>query len=233
MKKRFIAMLVTIVGAIVCALGLIACSGDGADNGKKVLWLVLADGNGAEYHSGLRYIGDIVYGSEPDLDSFKLYAEYTDGSRTELDKTAGGVSVRYIYNMDKVDTLPEFFDVGVYMIIYSYKNSEVGIMFKILTSPSSTPYELVLDKTTWKNQEEPVVAVVKDGEPILKRIYQVFCIDEEKYDQVKDAEDLGVKLLQYGEEFDYLTTGPGTYYFFAYIRSNEYYFSTLKKATIE
>lgn len=125
-----------IVGVIACTFCLAAC-GDNDD--KKVISLFMADDNGAEFHSVLHYMGDIVYGSKPDLDSFKLYAEHLDGSNTEIDKTDSRVSVRYSYNLMDIAALPDFYDVGTYTVIYSYEHCEVGVMFKVVTSATETP----------------------------------------------------------------------------------------------
>ena len=232
--KKVISFFMAIISVFVCAFIFVTCGADNrGEKNKNVVSLALVFDNGAEYHSILYYMGDTVYGELPDLDSFKLYAEYSDGTRTELDKADSRVSVRYNYNLEDVSALPDFYDLGTYMVIYSYEYREVGVMFKVVTSATVTPYEISVDKTTWQHREEPIVTVSRDGENLPAYAYRLYCITEEKFDRIKNSENFTFDLRKNSEKYSSDKTQPGSYYLFAYVKGLERFNSTFTKVTIE
>lgn len=241
MKKKILFTILTLGCVAGCAAGLSACGGGGGggDGGEKRLdSVVLVDSNDVEYHE--YDMGTFYYGNpeQPDLDSLRLKAIYTDATTEWLDKNGDFVSVTYRYNGEDLFTLNKPYEVGNYSVsyYYSYNTQSLGafLSFEIKPSATSSPYSLELSATTWKYLEDITVTVKEGNETVDSGNYSIYAITQAKYDEIKNAADFLDKLNQNKVNYNYDDVGPGNYYLFAEISnlSGGNVTSVLKPVTI-
>ncbi|MCH5155303.1 MAG: hypothetical protein J1F69_01730 [Clostridiales bacterium] len=230
MKKKLIPLIVAIVCSLFCACGLIACGGDdGAGGGKTLQSIVVVDNSGE--HSGTYDLGVIT--SLDSLSSLKVYAKYSDGTKTDI---TSEVSLSYTHNGNAIPSLTGNFDDGSYKITASYQGKYVYVTFTVGGQASNSPYSLTLSKTEWRYQAEaPTPTVTENGTPLAENEYIIYYITAAKYNEIKDASDFDDKLINEREWFtstEYLK--PGSYYFFASVYSDNSNFVqvTVQKAKL-
>ena len=221
MKRKLALIILALACAIACAFGLSACGGGGGGGDKTLTGIVIVDGSNVE-HSTSYSLGEVPYGSQPDL-SYGVYAKYSDNSKSVLN--ASDLTVKYYFESNVI-AQPTTYEVGNYEIVYTYQNHTVKVTFTV-TSSSESAYVLTITGSPWKYLEEPVITVTENGAPVAN--YSVYCITEEDYDLIKDANDFEQQLFIKRESYVSASTEPGDYYFFASV-SSEY--SNFVKVTI-
>ena len=123
MKKVILAGL-TAICALGCACGLIACK----DSEPRLVGMLIQEAGG-EPTSGDLHLDDLVYGDTPVLD-YKLYLNYSDGSKKEVTTADKKLSVEYYFNdfykpdREKINALPDKYVAGAYYIEYKYDGRE-------------------------------------------------------------------------------------------------------------
>ena len=237
MKKKLIVLIVALVSALFCACGLIACGGgdDGGGGGKHVIGLAVVDGEGnthSEYD-----MGSFAYRSSPGKE-YSLYAEYSDGTKRKLTQEDGFVD-KYTYNNQELASAPTSYKVGRYYVRYEYEHCYAAVTFDVVTTATSTPYTMSLDRWDWKYGEQPTFTVFDEDDNELDATdFSVCYISKEKYDEIKNAEDFTFELSQkasnaYDSDGEYYwRVKPGKYYYFAYFEGMVRANSTLVEATI-
>lgn len=137
MKKKILAATFVTACLAGCAFGLAACGGsdDGGDNSPYFAGLSLVHNN-ADQGWGYYNIGQIVYGTSPDL-NYQIYAKYSDGSSIEL--TSDDYSVSYTYYDDDIASLPDSasgYELGLYQIHLEHSSGSTSIIaFEIVGAP--------------------------------------------------------------------------------------------------
>lgn len=207
MKRKFALIAFALACVIACSFGFVACNG-GDDGEKTLTGIVIVDANSAEY-SGSYSLGTITKGEQPDL-SYNVCAKYSDGTTESINSQ--DLTVTYSYNGTGIASLPAAYEVGEYLITYSYQTYTVSVTFAVSHSANAR-YAISVDKTTWKYLEEPAISVTVDGTAAVN--YSVYCITETDYNQIKDEADFEQQLLDKSNSYIGEYTAPDTYYLYA------------------
>lgn len=237
MKKKLTVILIALACAIACAFGVSACAniiGGGGGGNKNFNDLVAVDSQGTE-HNDEYDLGEIVYGTSPDLDYVKLYAKFSDNSKEEVSKDDSDLTIEYYFDGVQLSAKPATWTPGDYAVYYYYqyenRTGTVYVSFEVITTQTATPYELSLEKDTWKYKEENEMTVKLNGTALTKN-FQIYFIAEDKYEEIKGKADFAEQLKDNSEQYYSKSAAkPGTYYFFAYV-SNKYN-SDFVKGTVE
>lgn len=236
MKKKLLITLLASACAVGCAAGLAACgSGDnGGDGDKHMTDLVVSVGS--TEHADSYDMGKYVYGSTtmPDLNSYEIYAKYSDDSKTKIEKSDSALSVYYTYNGAEISQLPASLGLGEYNIHYYYRNESVNVSFEVISSATASPYTVELSKTNWAYLEELPAATVKEGTTTLNsENYNLKYISEAKYDEIKNDDDFAEKLDTETALNSFSgDVAPGSYYVFAMAGPSQKYNSQFVKVTV-
>ena len=239
MRKRVIPLILMLILGIVLVFAFSACgdeekggdAGDGGNGGDKTpLGLAIVDENG-EINQGAYSFGKIEYGSKPNLDSVKIYMGYMDGSNAEISKADLRVSYMKpdgsLYSSEPANFLP-----GVNAIVYSYDDNTSGvtITFEVVTTATKTPYQVSVDKKTWKYGQTATATVTNEGNALEANDFtDIRLITQAKYNEIKDSNNFVEDL----RENSVLLNGakPGQYYIFAFVNYSAN--SKLESITIE
>lgn len=225
MKKKITLLLLAIVCALCCALGLAACGGN---EEKEFQGIVATSPDNPSFKTHDIDLGKYTYGEDDkinaDLAKLKFFKYYSDGSDSE-EIAVSELNIRYDYGGDASVAKPKpdkyYCRRGTperYSFTYSTPDTKnpVQVVFEVEPATSGN-FTVTLSKTQWKYGEDLATVTLKNpaGLPVQHVEDTVDGLETKDdtigaYDVVYIAKEIyDTFTAQQKTDFDYFLTGGG------------------------
>lgn len=172
MRKKFLPVVLALICAIACVVGLAACGG----NTAKIDFLYITDGTNNDFAGQTTLNIATSYGEALDLTKYKLFLHDTNNDTKEVLRTDEKFTVKYYSLSDgdykEITALPDDMIRGVYKIEYVYNEKtelkadasyelKAAVLISVYYSQSGN-FTVQPTLTTWQSEGTRSKVIVRN-----------------------------------------------------------------------